>query len=666
MTGQNILKLLIGSTSLLAGCFDQALDLPVDSGITSEWPYYAAAPGAGRYSAADQIRPDNVNRLSVAWTHRSGDFFTGRSVADGSASDTSEPFSTSLEVTPIVADGRLYYCTPFNRVFALDPETGEEQWVFDPVVDHAQDAQRHCRGVSYWRDVKADPDQACSSRIFLGTLDSRLISIDAATGKRCIGFGRNGEVDLKDQLSKFDFVEHGVTSPPAILNDLVITGAFVLDGVRMDPPAGVVRAFDARSGEQRWGWNAVPKGVSATDENGDYRPGTANVWSIITVDPQRNLVFVPTGNAAPDFFGVRRQDYDDYSSSIVALNGESGEVVWRFQTVHHDLWDYDVAAPPTLVDLQIEDQMVPALVQVTKMGLTFVLNRETGEPLFDIIEKAVPTTGKLTEETLSPTQPFPATFASLHRLGVTPDDAWGFTFYDKGACRTRIEALNHGPIYTPPSLKGTISSPGLTGGNNWGSPAIDPKRKILITATQHIPYIVTLVPREKCDAMSVSTQPQKGASRSIQPQSGAPYCVEFELLMSPFGVPCTPPPWGTLDATDLTTGRLLWQVPLGSTKGIAPWPLWKNFGVPPVGGPMVTATGLVFVGATSDKKLRAFDVSNGEELWKTELPAAAHAVPMSYRLRPDGRQFIVIAAGGHFSNLTPQADYLIAFALPVP
>jgi quinoprotein glucose dehydrogenase len=433
------------------------------------------------------------------------------------------------------------------------------------------------------------------------------------------------------------------------LNDVAITGSLVLDNTRTDAPSGVVRAYDVRSGELRWAWNPIPPGQKALNEDGTYRSGTTNVWSIIAVDEERNLVFVPTGNTNPDYYGGHRDGLDHYSSSVVALDGDTGEVVWHFQMVHHDLWDYDTPAQPTLMDLRIDGETIPVVVQVTKMGMTFVLHRETGEPVFPVEERPVPQ-GAVPGEYLSPTQPFPSHIPHL-LPPITADDAWGFTFWDRGACRDRFNELRNDGIYTPPSLGGSVLYPANLGGNNWGSPAIHLGEQVMLVVTSRIAATSRLIPREEC-------------ADSIQPQLGTPYCVETGIVSSPLGVPCTEPPWATLDAIDLAAGKIRWSVPLGTTRNIAPFPFWWIKGVPGVGGPIVTSTGLIFVGASLDHYLRAYDLATGQILWKADLPTSANSVPMTYQVRPDGRQYVVIAAGGHWGAPNPPGDHLMAFALP--
>lgn len=643
------MKYLFASVGLLVSCCAGA-----EARQTVDWPAYGGGPGGGHYTTADQITLDNVADLEVAWIHRSGDVREGV-IRGVEGFDGAQQTASAFIGTPIVANDTLYYCTPFNRVFALDPQTGAERWMFDPEVEMADEHLTNCRAVSSWVDPTAKTGaQACAHRIILGTLDGRIFALDGRSGARCQDFGNNGEIDLTVGLPEHGPREYGITSAPAILNDTLITGAYVLDSFKREVPSGVVRAYDVRTGEFRWGWNPVAPGTREVDDAGNYTTGTTNVWSTISVDAQRNLVIVPTGNSSPDYYGGDRGgNLDYYSSSVVALNGTTGEVVWRYQTVHHDIWDYDIPAQPTLVDIEIDGQTHAAVVQVTKMGMTFVLDRETGEPLHPVEERPVPQTGAVAGEYLSPTQPFPVKPEPLHQLGVSPDDAWGFTFLDKGWCRDALEALTTGPIYTPITERGTVLYPSNLGGQNWGAPAVDPVRQTMVTNTKHVPMVLRLLPRSECAELSDAGFPQHGS----------PYCATMEPLLSRFGAPCTKPPWGSLAAVNLSTGDIDWQVPLGTLKHQgAFWPLSLMKGGVEMGGPMVTASGLIFIGASADRHIRAFDIANGEELWADEMPTTGNGVPMSYV--SGGRQFVVIAAGGHFTSPSPPGDYLIAYALP--
>jgi quinoprotein glucose dehydrogenase len=619
----------------------------IPAGVVADWSAYGATPGGTHFSRANQVTPANVAQLEIAWQHRSGD------VRQGAFSEEAWSTQSSLQVTPIMVDDRLYYCSPFNKVFALDAETGEQLWMFDPEVDHYADVLPNCRGVSSWQSGQ---EGFCEHRILLGTLDARLIALDAASGRRCPDFGVDtggepGEIDTSKGLAAHAPHDYSITSPPAILGDRVITGAMVLDNQSTDSPGGIVRAYDVRSGDLLWAWNPVPPGSRQRNDDGTWLSGTTNVWSIISVDAERDLVFLPTGNTTPDYYGGHRDGLDFYSSSVVALHGSSGEVAWHYQMVHHDIWDYDTPAQPTLVDLVVDGETIPAVVQVTKMGMTFALNRDTGEPLWPVEERPVPQQGAVAGEYLSPTQPFPTHLPHLMEPALGPEDAWGMILWDKAQCAEKLASMSNNGIYTPPSLQGTLHHPVNAGGNNWGSPAIHPDSRIMVVYTNRVPGVLKLIPREQCEG-------------EMQPQLGTPYCVQTNYLLSPLGVPCVAPPWGTLDAIDLEAGEILWSVPLGTTRDMAPFPFWWLKGLPGFGGPMMTATGLVFSGVANEHAFHAFDLKTGKELWKTDLPTAANAVPMTYQVSETGRQFVVIAAGGHWGGGAPPGDYLIAYALP--
>ncbi len=639
-----------------AGC--DAPPPPLEpGGPVADWPAYGGRGGM-QWSPLTQITRANVGELEVAWIHHHGD------VSDGSEGET----RTSYNATPIVIGATLYFCTGKNRVFALDAETGEERWRFDPetrlrVLEGPY--PRVCRGVSHWRDPRAPEGGRCAERIFTGTLDSELIALDARSGEPCDDFGSAGRVALREGIGDAPPWEYYPTSAPLVVDDLVVVGALVADNLRVDAPAGVVRAFDARTGTLRWAWDPVPPGHTwpADGDAGRYAPGTPNVWASLAADPERGLVYVPTGNASPDYFAAVRGGLDHYASSVVALDARSGRLAWHFQTVHHDVWDYDVPAQPTLFPFRDEAGERPALLQVTKMGLLFLLDRESGEPIFPVEERAVPASD-VPGETLSPTQPFPTHLPALHPLQFGPDDAFGFTPWDRGACREAIAGLRAEGLYTPPSLEGTLQFPGPAGGPNWGGVAIDPVRQVAYVNQMRIPSVVQLVPRDEYEAL-----PDKTAAypNELYPMQGAPYALRRGPLLSPLGAPCNPPPWGTLAAVDLRAGELLWEVPLGTSRDQAPFPIWwlqGNVGSPNLGGGVATAGGIFFIGATTDRYLRGFDVETGVELWRARLPFTANATPATYRLRRDGRQFVVVAAGGH--GWSTPGDATVAFALPAP
>jgi len=655
VAGSSLLSVL-----LLAGC-SPAPEIPV-GGPTAEWPVYGGTPGGARYSPLTQIDQGNVGHLEVAWTYHTGDVSEG-----GPGAPARNP--SSFQATPIVVDGTLYFPTAFSRVIALDPETGRERWSFDPELDlSASYAEIAARGVTTWLDPERGAGDECRQRIFLAHRGARLHALDAETGRPCSDFGTAGEVDLTLGVARvrdpdYHGPNYGVTSPPVTIGDLVVVGSAIGDNQWVEDATGVVRAYDARSGALRWAWDPIPR------EEGDSRwrewtakarrkNGGANAWSILSVDPERDLVFVPTGSASPDFYGGERTGDNRWANSVVALRGSTGELVWGYQLVHHDLWDYDVPAQPTLVTLRRNGEEIPAVAQASKMGLVFVLHRETGEPLFPVEERPVPQSDVPGERT-SPTQPFPTLPPPLVPHRFAPEDAWGLTPWDRGRCRELFQGLRYDGIFTPPSLQGTLLFPGGAGGTNWGSVAFEPSSGLLVLNTSSVPHSVRLIPQA-----DLAETRRANPGKEVSPQAGAPYGMIRDVVLSPLGVPCNPPPWGQLHAIDLSTGRVRWQVTLGTTRDLAPVPIPIGWGTPNMGGPIITATGLVFIGAAMDDYLRAFDLESGAELWKGRLPAGGQATPMTYRLGEDRRQYVVIAAGGHGKMGTRLGDALVAFALP--
>ena len=619
------------------------------------WGWYGGDAGGNRSSDLDQITRINVHRLKIAWTYRTRELGSGFARAERLA----------FEATPILVRGSLFLSTPTNIVVALDPATGRERWRYDPNIPrNVRYSEATSRGVSSWIDGSADPATTCSHRIFIGTLDARLIAIDGRSGRPCANFGANGAVDLARDVRTRDSGQYLVTSPPAIYRDTVIVGSAIGDNRGVELERGTVRAYDTRSGLLRWSWDPIPtsdaeataRGWTARDAK---RTGAANAWSILSVDPARGLVFVPTGSPSPDFFGGERLGDNAYANSIVALRADTGRVVWHRQLVHHDVWDFDVAAQPMLIDIERDGKLIAAVVQATKTGMLFVFDRETGDPVFEIVERPVPKSDT-PGETVSPTQPFPATPPLVSHAAITPQDAWGLTFYDRGKCSELISQYRSEGIFTPPSVRGTILSPSYVGGVNWGSLAFDSERQLVVAAVNHFAMVVTLIPRNEFG--SVATSAAYPDSEFAQ-QAGTPYGMRREALLSPLGLPCTAPPWGTLAAVDLRRNQIRWQVALGSTKDVTPWFVpSRNLGMPNLGGPIVTAGGLVLVGAATDNYLRAFDIDTGRELWKGRLPAGGQATPMTYQT--NGRQFVVIAAGGHGGLGTKRGDVVVAFALP--
>lgn len=621
------------------------------------WAHYGGDAGGSRYSPLAEVNRDNVDRLEVAWTYRTGDVSDGETYGRKSA----------FEATPVLFEGRLYLPTVFSRVVALNPETGSELWSHDPGMDLSERYSEHltARGVAAWRDAEAAPEMPCSARIFFATLDARLLALDAGTGAPCEDFGETGVVELKTPLvGDIEPGEYLVTSPPVVAGGVVVVGSALGDNRRVEVERGTVRGFDARSGELRWHWDPVPEGPedpmwTAWERESAQRTGAANAWAPLSADLARGLVFVPTGSASPDFYGGERPGPNPYANSVTALDAASGKVVWTFQAVHHDLWDYDVSSQPSLVTMRRDGKSIPAVVQATKMGHLFVLHRETGEPLFPVEERPVPSS-PVAGESAWPTQPFPVRPRPLQPETMTADSAWGFTWIDRDACRKKLAGLRSEGMFTPVSTEPTLQYPSLIGGANWGSVAIDTVRQLLVVNQSRMASWTRLVPRENYEAEA--SEPDREGS--FTEQSGTPYGINRDGgITSPFGAPCTPPPWGTLTGVDLVTGDVLWEVPLGTIRDLAPVPLPLRLGTPNLGGSIVTAGGLVFVGAAMDDYLRAFDVETGEELWKGRLPAGGQATPMTYRLA-GGRQTVVIAAGGHGGLETTLGDHVVAFALP--
>jgi quinoprotein glucose dehydrogenase len=609
-----------------------------------EWAAYGNDPGGMRYSPLTQIDRDNVAKLKVAWEYHTGD------ISDG----TKYPRKSEFESTPIFVDGTLYLTTAFNRVVALDPVSGKERWTFDPKINLGTKYSEGLmnRGVASWLDTRRKPGTDCRRRIFLATIDARLIAIDAASGKPCKDFGNAGEIDLTHGIVNIIRAgEYEETSPPAIIDDMVVVGSSIADNDRVDSPNGMVRAFDARTGELRWKWDPIPASLAPT--------GAGNAWSVISVDVARDLIFVPTGAPSPDYHGAKRPGDDKWANSVVALRGKDGSFVWGFQLVHHDLWDYDTAPQPVLATLHRNGSKLPVVIQGNKTGNLFVLDRESGVPMFKVEEKAVPQSDA-NEERTSPTQPFPVALPPLVRQQLSANDAWGTTDAERNACRERLARLQSNGIFTPPSVQGIAAMPGNLGGMNWSGGAFDPERQIYVSNVNNLPMEVHLIPRDKYLPQEQAAEAGKFRG-DVSPQHGTPYGMSRQAILSPQGLPCVPPPWGELVAVDLSKGTIRWHVPLGTAIKLD----GKTFtvaGTPNLGGPILTAGGLVFIGSSMDDSFRAFDVDSGQVLWTVQLPAGGQATPMTYQ--ENGRQYVVISAGGHGKLGTTLGDSVMAFALP--
>lgn len=616
-----------------------------------EWSAFSGNTAGWRYSPARQITAANVRGLQVAWVYRTGDYRIGQR-------------GGRFEATPIVLGGTMYLSTPFGRVIALDPVTGAERWQYDPgLAFEASYGDWANRGVTAWVDSRAQARQMCRTRIFVAPVDARLIAIDAQSGRVCSDFGRDGVVDLKQGLLNApNYVgEYQVTSPPAVYRDLVIIGSAISDNVRVDAPSGVVRAFDARSGKEVWRWDPIPR--TAAQRKPEWwspeaaaRVGAANAWAPMAVDETRGLLFVPVGSPSPDYYGGERVGRNDYANSIVALRAQDGTVVWHYQVVHHDVWDYDVPAQPVLADAPIDGRTVPAVIQATKMGHIFVLHRETGAPLFPVEERPVPQSTVPGEATWA-TQPFPVKPNPIVPQSLQPSEAFGLNDAMRERCRQDIASLEWRGMFTPPSLQGTLVYPGNVGGSNWSGLSYDPERRRIFAPANRLAAAVRLIPRDEL-AKSSDDRP----TSEFAPQRGTPYGMHRRFLLSPEGVPCNPPPWGTLTGIDLTSGEAVWERPLGSVKSLANVPGSEAWGSPNLGGTLTTGGGLVFAAGGLDERLHAFSSETGEKLWSADLPAGGNAAPMAYVI--GGTQYIVIAAGGHDRFGTTPGDYVVAYALP--
>jgi quinoprotein glucose dehydrogenase len=613
-----------------------------------------------RYLPASEIARETVGRLEVAWTYHTGE--TDPRFA------TRKP--TAFEATPLVVDGTMFVGTPLGRVNALDPATGRERWTFDPkILRDVTYGDFASRGVATWLDESSAPDAACHRRIFVATAQSQLFALDARSGNICAGFGRDGFVDLKAglRIPPFEPQAYSMTSPPAVVNGVVITGSSIADNSTPNMASGEVRGFDARTGALKWTWDPIPQDRSDPayrEWRGEMaqKGGGANAWSVLAADPERDLVFVPTGSAAPDYYGGLRLGDNRYANSIVALKASTGRMAWAFQTVHHDLWDYDNASPPALVTITKDGARVPAVLQANKNGMLYVLNRETGVPIFPVDERAVPPSDIPTEQA-SRTQPFTTAIAPLSPHRFTVDQVWGLSDGDRAACRAAIEGLRNDGIFTPPSTRGTLVMPSNIGGAHWGGVAVDPVREIAVVPVNRLAAMVQLIPREGFDLERARAAEQRlGDDYEYNFMRGTPYIMRRRMLLAPSRMPCTPPPFGTLVAISLKTGSRLWEVPLGTIAALTgdkarALPEW---GSPNLGGPIVTAGGLVFIGAALDRSLHAFDIETGREVWRGSLPESGKATPMSYRLA-SGEQFVAIAVGG--GGAWRAGDSVVAFHL---
>ena len=617
----------------------------------TDWQNYGNTKRGTRYARLDQITADNVSNLSEAWhyrTRRSGQF----------------------KATPIQIDDSLYFCTAYNVIVALDAETGEQRWEFDPKLDIPPIGfTSTCRGVSYYKAPEGYTGD-CPERILTGTTDARLFAVNARTGARCQDFGTNGEVNLLPGMGEVKPGFYFVTSPPLIARSLAVIGGWVLDNAEINEPSGVVRAYDVVTGAFTWAWDMGRPGVHSEPASGEhYTRGTPNVWSVMSFDEELGLIYAPTGNSTPDYFGAQRIEASEkYASSVVALEVATGDVRWSFQTVHHDIWDYDVPSQPVLIDLPQQDgSVVPALVQPTKRGELFVLDRRDGKPLSEVKELPVPQQ-PVPEDHVTPTQPFSVGMPNF-RPDLTEADMWGLTPLDQLWCRIEFRKLRYEGHFTPPTVGGTLQFPGNAGGFNWGSVAIDEEQQLLVANPLIIANRVQMIPR------AAVPKDMRGGQ-----QLGTPYGMTTRPFMSPLVVPCQEPPYGRLAVIDLKTRQLRWSRPIGTANESGPFGMRIRvplpMGVPLQAGTLVTKGGLIFYGGTMDRYFRAIDVGSGKELWHDYLPGTAQATPMSYRAPRSGRQMVVITVPnvqrrfGMPNNAMRPADedplggHVIAYALP--
>ena len=621
----------------------------------TDWTAYGGTQLGDRFSTLKQIDRGNVGTLAVAWRYHTGE--PPKSV------DGKRPPRTAA--VPLAIDGMLYLSTAGGRIVALDGATGREVWSFDAQVDRAGGyGDFVSRGVSYWRDPKVKDAARCTRRIIAPIIDARLVALDANDGRPCQDFGKAGQVSLREGLRNppIELSEYELTSPPAVIGNVIVAGSAIADNGRLQAASGEVRGFDARTGRLLWSWDPVPQ--RSSDEGYDgwqgpqaHRSGGANTWSVIAADAARNLVFLPTSSPSVDYWGGSRLGANTHANSVVALDARTGKLRWSFQTVHHDIWDYDNAAPPALIDVTVNGKRRAAVAQATKTGQLFVLDRDTGKPLFPVEERAVPASDAQGERA-HPTQPFSAIVLSPHSVSAADLDA----IADPEARRQCTAALaklrNDGP-FTPPSERGTLVLPSNIGGAHWGGVAYDPVSQTIVAPTNRIAAVITLIPRSNAEARRAADQADgERLGLEYARMTGSPYVLKREL----FGVGgklCTPQPFGSLHAVDMRTGKTLWNRPLGTGEGL---PLGKIDGMINLGGPIVTATGLVFIGATPDAYLRAFDIRDGREVWKGKLPAGARSTPMTFADKA-GRQLVVTSATGD-GEIFGSSDEIVAFALP--
>lgn len=638
---------------------------PLRPGV--DWPAYGGAYSARRYSPLAQITPQNAGRLERVWLAHTSDLPQSEKAKD----------KYGAETTPLKVGDTLYLCSAKNILIALDPGTGRERWRFDPKVsDDWIPYTAACRGVAYFAPPGADPTAACATRIIEGTLDGRLIAVDARTGRPCAEFGRNGQVDIKTGMGPVEPGMVSMTSPPTIVRGVVVTGHQVLDGQKNDAPSGVIQGFDAVTGQQRWAWDMGRAATTAPAAPGEvYTRGTPNMWTIASADESLGYVYLPMGNSAVDYWSSDRSAQENFfATSLVALDVTSGRPVWRFQTVHMDVWDYDLGAQGTLVDFPTAGGLVPALLLPSKQGDIYVLDRRTGRPLTRVEERPVPQ-GGVEPAKRSATQPF-SVYHTLAQRKLTERDMWGMSPIDQMICRIQFRRASYQGIYTPPTAdRRWIQYPGYNGGTDWGGIALDPRRGVIVANYNDMPNYNQLVPREEADRKGWAPRGQTrggemggGGHGTNDPQAGSPYAITINpgWRMKFTSLLCKQPPYGGIRAIDLRTGRTIWDRPFGTARRNGPFGIPSmlplKIGTPNNGGAVVTAGGLIFIAASTDNLIRAIDLRTGKTVWQDVLPAGGQSTPMTYEA--NGRQYVVIMTGGHHFMETPIGDQVIAYALP--
>jgi quinoprotein glucose dehydrogenase len=670
-----VLAAIVGIASMLARPHEWEGRLPGTRGAVpanyagvpdDDWTAYGHSWRGEKWSPLTQITPANVDRLKLAWQVRTGDM-----------KRPGDPEETTYELTPIKVGDTLYACTPHNIVLALDAETGATRWHYDPHIGPPKNLQHlTCRGVSYhdvaWSGAGRAPGGDCPQRIIMGTNDSRLVALDAHTGRPCRSFGKDGAVNLWPGMPSYQEGWYQFTSAPLVTRGLIIVGGAIFDNASVHMPSGVIRAYDVVTGRLVWNFDpGNPNDTAPLAPGLRYVPSTPNSWGTASADEALGLAYIPMGNGAIDQWGARRTpETERFTASIIALDLATGHVRWIFQTVHHDLWDMDVPAQPALVDLTVPGRgTVPALVQSTKTGNIFVLDRRTGVPVHPVTERAVPG-GPAPGDRLSPTQPYSAVSFFPDRP-VREADMWGSTMFDQLACRITFRRMRYDGPFTPPSLKPTLVFPGNLGVMDWGGMAIDPVRQVAFAHPNYMGFVDQLIPQQSHAPKGSRSGGPTGASdrggsseHGFNPNAGAPFAVSLNPFLSKLGLPCQPPPWGYVAGLDLVTGKVVWRHKNGTIRDETPLPLPLKLGVPTLGGPMMTAGGVAFMSATLDYYLRAYDVTTGRVLWRTRLPAGGQATPMTYRSPASGRQFVVVVAGGHGSLGTKLGDSILAYALP--